>query len=492
MLLNLTAILYLLCAVALTVYAASQLFLLLIYWRHRRDEHPTPQIDDWPSVLIQLPIYNERHVVERLLNAVAALDYPRERLFVQLLDDSTDETVQIAARHVSALQLTGMNIEHIRREKRSGYKAGALAYGLELIGDRAEYAVVLDADFILPPDFLRRTIPFLAADPGLGMVQTRWGHLNTFMNPLTMGQTLAIDGHFVVEQTARSRGGWLMTFNGSGGVWRISAIRDSGGWRDVTLTEDLDLSYRAQLAGWRFLYLPDVVVPGELPPQIAAFKQQQARWAKGSTQCLRHMFLPLWRSRFTFFQRLMATLHLCQYMPAPIMLTLLILTPPLLVTGMLKNLPLGLLGLIGLATPVVYIVSQMATYPDWIRRMLGYPVLVALGIGISWSNAKAVIGGFFDYDTEFRRTPKFVQGWQASSYALRPDSSLVMEALLCLYSGASTVLAVVFNPAFAPYLAVYSFAFALIALWGIKDSLALRQRMPPHERPNTRAASVKL
>jgi cellulose synthase/poly-beta-1,6-N-acetylglucosamine synthase-like glycosyltransferase len=492
MLLTLIAILYLLCALALTAYAASQLLLLLIYWRHRRDEYPTPQIDHWPSVLIQLPIYNERHVVERLLDAVAALDYPRDRLFVQLLDDSTDETVQIAAQHVAGLQRAGLNIEHVRREDRSGYKAGALAYGLGLIGDQAEYAVVLDADFVLPPNFLRRTIPLLVVDPGLGMVQTRWGHLNTFMNPLTMGQTLAIDGHFVVEQTARSRGGWLMTFNGSGGVWRISAIHASGGWRDLTLTEDLDLSYRAQLAGWRFLYLPDMVVPGELPPQIAAFKQQQARWAKGSTQCLRHTFAPLWRSRFTFFQRLMATLHLCQYMPAPIMLLLLILTPPLLVTGVLRNLPLGLLGLIGLATPVVYIVSQVAIYPDWIRRMLAYPVLVALGIGISWSNAKAVIGGFFDLDTEFRRTPKFVQGWQASSYALRHDSSLLVEALLCLYSGASAVLAAVFNPAFAPYLAIYSFAFALIALWGIKDRLALSRQSDVAAQQQTNAVSVKL
>lgn len=491
MLLNLIAILYLLCALALTVYAASQLLLLLIYWRHRRDESPTPEIDHWPPVLIQLPIYNERHVVERLLNAVAALDYPRERLFVQLLDDSTDETAQIAAQHVAALQQAGLNIEHVRREDRSGYKAGALAYGLELIGDRAEYVVVLDADFVLPPNFLRRTIPFLVADPGLGMVQTRWGHLNTFMNPLTMGQTLAIDGHFVVEQTARSRGGWLMTFNGSGGVWRISAIHASGGWRDLTLTEDLDLSYRAQLAGWRFFYLPDMVVPGELPPQIAAFKQQQARWAKGTTQCLRHTLIPLWRSRFSLFQRLMATLHLCQYMPAPIMLTLLILTPPLLVSGALKHMPLGLIGLVGLATPLVYIVSQQAIYPDWVRRMLAYPVLVALGTGIAWSNTKAVIGGLFDLDTEFRRTPKFVQGWQSSGYALQRDSSLIAEVLLCIYSGLSAVLAVIYSPVFAPYLAIYSFAYALIAIWGIKDRLALRRRAKAEAQQQTSAASVK-
>ena len=295
-------------------------------------------MQNWPTVVIQLPIYNERHVVERLLNAVAALDYPRDRLTVQVLDDSTDETTDIAARLTAKLRADGLNIQHVQRQDRHGYKAGALAYGLSLTN--SELVVVLDADFVPTSDFLRRTVPHLAADPGLGMVQTRWGHLNPFSNLLTLGQTLALDGHFVVEQTARSRAGWLMSFNGSGGVWRAQCIRDAGGWRDLTLTEDLDLSYRAQLAGWRFLYLPDVVVPGELPPQIAAYKQQQARWAKGSTQCLTYTFNPLWHSRFSLSQRLMATLHLCQYIPHPLMILLLLLTPPLLIAHGLQKLPL--------------------------------------------------------------------------------------------------------------------------------------------------------
>ncbi|MBN8621035.1 MAG: glycosyltransferase, partial [Anaerolineae bacterium] len=257
MLLNLLVLMYVICAVLLTLYASSQLFLLFVYLRHRRDQTPTPPVAEWPTVLVQLPIYNERHVVSRLLESVAALDYPADRLIIQLLDDSTDETVQLAAEKIASLRQRGLNAHHIRREDRSGYKAGALAYGLSLVD--TELVMVLDADFVPPPDFLRRTVPHLVANPQLGMVQTRWGHLNPFTNLLTRGQTLALDSHFVVEQTARSRGGWLLTFNGSGGVWRTQCIRDAGGWRDLTLTEDLDLSFRAQLAGWKFFYMPDVV-----------------------------------------------------------------------------------------------------------------------------------------------------------------------------------------------------------------------------------------
>ncbi|MBC7872143.1 MAG: glycosyltransferase, partial [Chitinophagaceae bacterium] len=218
-------ILYVICAVLLAIYAGSEMILLLTYWRYRDKPNPIPAVKEWPSVVVQLPIYNERHVVERLLNAVAALDYPRDRLLVQLLDDSNDETVEIAAVRIAVLAQTGLNIQHIRRENREGYKAGALAYGLTLTD--SELVMVLDADFVPAPDFLRRTVPFLAVDPGLGMIQTRWGHLNPFSNLLTLGQTLALDGHFVVEQTARSRAGWLMSFNGSGGVWRAQCIRDA-------------------------------------------------------------------------------------------------------------------------------------------------------------------------------------------------------------------------------------------------------------------------
>lgn len=471
MLLHVLTALYVLCAVLLTVYAGSELLLLLIYWRFHDLKMPIPEVKEWPSVVVQLPIYNERHVVERLLNSMAALEYNRDRLIVQVLDDSNDETVEIVAKRVEELQRAGLNIQHVRRENRVGYKAGALAYGLSLVD--SELVVVLDADFVPAPDFLKNTVPFLVADPKLGMVQTRWGHLNPFTNLLTLGQTLALDGHFVVEQTARSRAGWLMSFNGSGGVWRTQCIRDAGGWRDLTLTEDLDLSYRAQLAGWHFLYLPDVVVPGELPPQIAAYKQQQARWAQGSTQCMTVILPPLWHSRFSLWQRLMATLHLCQYMPHPLMILLLLLTPPLLLSHALQHLPLGLLGVVGLAPPLVYVVSQHALYPDWLRRLLAFPVLLALGTGIAWSNTIAVVGGFTGHHNEFRRTPKFAKAWQSSGYALRSDPAMWVEFLLAAYAMWGMYLALRTGPALAPYLGVYGFAFGVVAMWGMRDRVAV-------------------
>lgn len=473
MLLDLLFAVYLICALLLTLYASSELLLLLAYWRYRNIVLPLPTVKEWPSVVVQLPIYNERYVVERLLAAVAALDYPREKLIVQVLDDSTDETTAIAAAETTRLQATGLNIHHIRRENRTGYKAGALAYGLSLV--QTDLVMVLDADFVPPPEFLKRTVPFLAANPKLGMVQTRWGHLNPFNNWLTLGQTLALDGHFVVEQTARSRAGLLMSFNGSGGVWRAQCIRDAGGWRDLTLTEDLDLSYRAQLAGWHFLYLPDVVVPGELPPQIAAYKQQQARWAKGSTQCLGYILPPLWHSQFTLPQRVMATLHLCQYIPHPLMVILLLLTPPLLISHELQQIPLGLLGIVGLGPPLVYVVSQQALYPDWKRRLLAFPVLLALGTGIAWSNTIAVMGGLLGWQTEFRRTPKFARVWHDTRYAMRSNPGLFVEVVLAIYAIWGLWLALKLSPALVPYLGVYGFAFGSVALWGIRDTWLARR-----------------
>lgn len=471
MLLTLLTLFYLLCAVLLAAYASGTLLLLVIYWRHRHDHIAIPPVKIWPTVTIQLPIYNERHVVQRLLKSVSRLDYPRDKLIIQVLDDSTDDTSAIVAAYLARFFNRGLNIQHIRREQRAGYKAGALAYGLSLTD--SELVVVLDADFTPSPDFLRRTVPFLVVDPALGMVQTRWGHLNPFDNPLTLGQTLALDGHFVVEQTARSRAGWLINFNGSGGVWRTCCIRDAGGWRDTTLTEDLDLSYRAQLAGWRFFYLPDVVVPAELPPQMAAYKQQQARWAKGSTQTLVRTLIPLWRSHLTFTQRIMATLHLCQYMPHPLMLTLLLLTPPLMIEHKLQGLPLGPLGLMGLGPPIMYVISQQVLYRDWFRRILAFPVLLALGTGIAWNNTCAVVSGLLPGvpSGEFHRTPKFAKGWSHSRYALRFDSAVWIEIGLSLYALVGAKMALDLSPQLVLYLAVYGFAFGLIALWSVRDTL---------------------
>lgn len=466
--------LYVICALLLTLYAAGAFILLITYLRRRRRVVSQPPIAAWPTVAVQLPIYNEIYVVERLLDAVSRLDYPRDLLTVQVLDDSTDGTTSVIAERVTLLRRRGLNIEHVRRGSREGYKAGALAHGMALLN--SEMVAVFDADFIPPRDFLRRTIPHLVADAGLGMVQARWGHLNTGENALTMGQTLALDGHFVVEQTARNRSGWLINFNGSGGVWRASAIRGAGGWQADTLTEDLDLSYRAQLDGWRFLYLNDLVVPGELPPQIAAYKQQQARWAKGGTQCLVRLIGAVWHSpRLKLSQRIMGTLHLCQYMVHPVLILLLLLTPPLLISRSLQNLSLGPLGIAGIAPPLIFIVSQQALYPDWRRRLLALPALLVLGTGISWSNARAVMSGFFSKQGEFKRTPKFRADWKHRAYALPVDKNILWEALLAAYSLWGVTVALRYAPSLALYLGIYSFSFALMALWGLRDHFDIKR-----------------
>jgi cellulose synthase/poly-beta-1,6-N-acetylglucosamine synthase-like glycosyltransferase len=479
MLLTLIIALYVICALMLTFHTVGEIILLFVYWKHRHPIAPPPPVTVWPIVTVQLPMYNERYVVKRLLEAVAALDYPRDRLTVQVLDDSVDETTVLVAAQVEALRRMGLNIQHIHRKDRTGYKAGALANGLSLTD--SELIVILDADFVPSPDFLRKTVPYLVADLELGMIQTRWGHLNPFDNLLTRGQTLALDGHFVVEQTARNRAGWLMNFNGSGGVWRAQCIREAGGWRDTTLTEDLDLSYRAQLKGWRFLYLPQVVVPGELPPHMAAYKQQQARWAKGSTQCLIAHLVPVWRQPgLTFFQKLMATHHLCQYLPHPLTVIILLLTPLLLLTRSLEHLPLSLLGLVGLWPPLMYVASQRALYPDWQRRLLAFPMLMAMGIGIAWNNTRAVVSGAMGKRGEFLRTPKFGQAGHSAGYALVGDSSLWIEIFLSLYALWGVTVALKKMPTLAPYLMLYSLAFAGVALWSIRDRLQLKHRAAAH------------
>ncbi len=461
--------LYVICAFLLTIYAISQTLLLFIYWIHRRDSLPLPKGGDLPSVTVQLPIYNERHVVERLLDSCAQLDYPRDRLTIQVLDDSTDETVSIVADLCTKWQKAGVNMQHVRRPDRKGYKAGALAYGMTLVD--SELFAVLDADFVPRADFLCCTVPYFSNNPRLGLVQTRWGHLNPFDNPLTLGQTLSVDAHFVVEQTARNRSGMLINFNGSGGVWRASCIREAGGWDDTTLSEDLDLSYRAQLSGWHFLYLPDVVIPAELPPQMTAYKLQQARWAKGSTQCLTRLLGRVWQERLSLPQRLVATLHLCQYLPHPLMILLLLLTPPLILMHGFQKLPLGPLGLAGLGPLMVYVVSQQALYNDWRRRLLVFPVLMALGTGIAWNNTRAVVGGLMGARGEFKRTPKFGQNKGTNSYALSVDEAMLPEMALALYALWGVGVALQHYPPLVPYLALYSFAFAGVALWSLSDTM---------------------
>lgn len=401
--------LYLATVGGLTVYALYILVMIMLYLRHRRD--PAPPLPDippesLPGVTVQVPLRNEPLVWPRILQAVAALDWPTDRLDLQILDDSDDETPALMQAEIARLQAEGTPIRLIHREQPVGYKAGALAAALPQA--RGDYIAIFDADFCPPADFLRRTVPYLAADPTLAMVQARWGHLNATYSAVTRVQSLLLDAHFTVEHIARNRSGLLMNFNGTAGVWRRSAITDAGGWQSDTVAEDLDLSYRAQLGGWRMLYLPDVVAPAELPPLAGAYQQQQARWAKGAMQVFRKLARPIVVSRrLNWRQKVMALLHLNGYVTQPLLLLLVILTLPM--TFYHPEAPLAgtALTVASLIMPLLCLLGQSAHYPDWPRRMAYYPLLMALGLGIAWSTTRGYLEGLRYWGGEFTRTPKF-------------------------------------------------------------------------------------
>ena len=465
----LISVLYTLTVLWLGVYAFQSLLLTVLYLRHRRDATPVVGVKDgqWPRVAVQLPIFNEQHVVERLIDAAAALDYPAGRLEIQILDDSTDATAALAEARAAWHRARGVDVRVVHRPDRSGFKAGALAWGLTQ--SRAEFIAVFDADFRPHPDFLRRVIPSMLARPDVGMAQTRWSHLNEEYSPITRVQALALDGHFVVEQTARSRSGLLTNFNGSGGVWRRACIEEAGGWQADTMTEDMDLSYRAQLAGWHNLFLPDVDAPAELPAQMEAFKKQQARWAQGSVQCLRKLSWRILISDLSLRQKVMALVHISGYFAQPLMVMLLLTSLPLVLLPQ-SSQPLGmLLGLLALGPPLLFAVAQASLHRDWVHRLLFFPILVLVGAGITWSTTGAVWEGLTRWGGTFRRTPKFqIEGrrgeWAGSAYRLMPDRLVLGELALMLYAVVAGVAAWA-NGRYAviPVLALFAVGYGLVA-----------------------------
>lgn len=476
------AVIYTLTLLWLSAYSLQALILTVLYLRHRRGaaSRIDAALEAWPKVAVQLPVYNERHVVERLIDAAASLDYPRDRLEIQVLDDSTDDTTALAEARAAYQRSRGVNVRVLRRPDRSGFKAGALAWGLAHTD--AEFLAVFDADFRPRPDFLRRTIPVLLSQPDVGMVQTRWSHLNDEFSPLTRVQALALDGHFVVEQTARSRSGLLINFNGSGGVWRRACIEAAGGWQDDTMTEDMDLSYRAQLAGWRMQYLPEVDAPAELPAQMEALKRQQRRWAQGSVQCLRKLGRSILAGRLSWPQKLMALLHVSGYFTQPLLIVLLLVTLPLLWARQDTPGLLMVLGLAGLGPPLLFVTAQVALYPDWRHRVRYFPALLAVATGLTWSTARGVWQGLTRWGGTFRRTPKFkIEGrqghWATSSYRLAPDWTVLGELALMAYAVATVVTAVTRGQyALLPFLGLYVAGFGLVAASTIWQSV-VAQRM---------------
>ncbi len=478
---TLLAIAYTVIALWLAAYGLNAILLALLYLRHRDEEPAAPPIDRsaLPTVTVQVPTYNEHQVVDRVIDAVAALDYPRDRLQIQILDDSTDETTRLAQQRAAYHRDRGVDIEVVRRPEREGFKAGALAWGLARA--RGEYVAIFDADFSPHPDFLLKTVPHFLDRPRLGLVQVRWSHLNADYSPFTRAQAMAFDGHFVVEQTGRNRANLLMNFNGTAGVWRKACIEKSGGWTAATLSEDLDLSYRAQLAGWDALYLPTVDAPAELPPQLAAFKRQQARWTQGSIQSLRKLVGPILRShRLNPVQKVMALLHLSGYVAHVLMIGLLLVSLPVLRFDVAPP-SLGNAGLLlSLGPPLVYVISQHRLHADWARRLTSLPLLILVGIGMAWNNTMAGWRGLTRWGGTFARTPKFrVEGragkWLDSHYRLAIDVSIVGEAALAVYALAATVLAhQAGRYAMVPFLLLYAAAFGTVAGMELRQGLISR------------------
>jgi len=473
----------------LVVLGGNQLALALGHARRDRQRPgPVPDPDAapdlppdadrqaWPTVTVQLPLYNERYVARRAVDACAALDYPRDRLELQVLDDSTDDTAEIAAEAVARWRRRGLDAVHVRRPRRDGYKAGALANGLSFA--RGDLVAVFDADFVPAPDFLRRTVPRLR-DPALGLVQARWGHLNADASGLTRAQAALLDAHFAIEQGGRHAAGWWLHFNGTAGVWRRAAIEAAGGWHADTLTEDLDLSYRAQLAGVRLHYDDGLPVPAELPESLAAWRRQQFRWTKGTAETARKLLGRVLRAPLPRATRVQAALHLLSFAVYPALLAVALVHPVVMTAharglgvpdALVAGLGAGVVALAGMA--LAHALTQRARHADWPRRLLGFPWWLAASMGLAASNTRAVWEGLRRRPSPFERTPK------GGGYAVREGGGV--EAALCVYAVAGAgALAASGAWAAIPFQLLFAAGFGVAAGY---DRWAARERGPAGTR----------
>jgi cellulose synthase/poly-beta-1,6-N-acetylglucosamine synthase-like glycosyltransferase len=470
---------YLVVLVLLCVYGLHRYLLVALYFRHRHNAPArAPEPAERPFVTVQLPVFNERYVVWRLLNAVRLLDYPRDRLEVQVLDDSTDDTRDIACSAVEEMRREGIDVRYLHRASRDDYKAGALRYGLEHAA--GEYIAIFDADFVPDPQFLRRVLPHFS-DERIGMVQTRWGYLNRNYSLLTRLQAIYLDAHFIIEHLTRNRSGCFFNFNGTGGVWRKQCLLDAGNWQADTLTEDLDISYRAQLQGWRFVFAADTVVPSELPVEVTGFKTQQFRWAKGSIQTAMKLLGPVLRSSHPFKVKLEAFFHLTNNVSYLLMIFLSLSMYPAMIIRfnigwretILLDVPLLLAAT--LSVSVFYLTSQQALFGGrWWRQLPYLPFLMGLGIGLSLNNGRAVLSALFGVDSEFKRTPKHgIEGrrgaWLDKRYVGRIDFVILGELFMVMYFGFSIYFALLNEIYVAiPFLLLFAFGFgyvSLLSLW---------------------------
>jgi len=404
---------YFIVLILLASYGAHRYVLVYLYYKNKKNHTTEPQarFEDLPRVTVQLPIFNEQYVVDRLLDSICKLDYPREKLDIQLLDDSTDETVEVARGLVERYAAMGYPVTYHHRTNREGFKAGALAEGLK--SAKGEFVAIFDADFVPPEDFLMKVIHHFT-NPKVGMVQTRWTHINRNYSFLTEVEAIMLDGHFVLEHSGRARSDVFFNFNGTAGMWRRQAIEEAGGWQHDTLTEDTDLSYRAQLKGWKFVYLQDVECPAELPVEMTAFKTQQARWAKGLIQTSKKILPQVLKSDVPRHVKLEAWFHLTANLSYPLMIVLSVLLLPAMIIRFYQgwfqmlyiDLPLFMASTFSISS--FYLVSQKELFPrTWPRAFLYLPFLMALGIGLTITNTRAVLEALVGKQTAFARTPKY-------------------------------------------------------------------------------------
>jgi len=479
---TITLVAYFFVLIILAVYGWHRYYLVYLYMRNRdKEPRPGPALSPTPIVTIQLPLYNEMYVADRLIGAVCGIDYPRDRLEIQVLDDSTDETSAIAELAVRRYAEQGFDIKYFHRADRRGYKAGALEAALG--SARGEFIAIFDADFLPPREFLVRLMPHFA-DSHVGMVQARWGHINQDYSLLTKIQSILLDGHFVLEHGGRYRSGRFFNFNGTAGIWRRSAIDDAGGWQHDTLTEDLDLSYRAQLRGWRFVFVSSVIAPAEVPVEMNGFKSQQHRWAKGSIQTCRKLLPDILRANVPLGVKVEAFFHLTANFNYPLMCVLSVLMFPSMVIRynmgwyemLLIDVPLFFAATFSVCS--FYMICQREIHSDWLSRLKYLPLLMSIGIGLSINNTRAVFEALFNKQSEFARTPKYrIEGdsdeWVGKRYRQSVAVQPFIELALGLYF-TWTVFYALANQIYAtlPFLVLFQIGFLYTGLVSIVQQYA--------------------
>ncbi len=469
--------LFIFSAIIISAYTCN--FYYLTYLSIKRKQILSTVNVGTPSVTIQLPIYNERYVAKRLVDAVCAMDYPKEKMRIMVLDDSDDETVELLSNVVTSYKKQGFQIEHIRRGTRKGYKAGALKHAMQTTD--TEFVAIFDADFIPPNWFLKRAIPHFSK-PNIGLIQCRWGHVNENYSAITQAQALSLDFHFLIEQKAKSNSNLFMNFNGTAGIWKCACIEDAGGWHTATLVEDLDLSYRAQMKGWKCVFLPDIIVDAELPVQMNAAKRQQFRWAKGSIQCAIKLLLDIAIKRKVSVEaKIQAFVQLTRHIVYPLMLIQFLALPVLLAS----NMNLYLVSFIPALTIAAYlamgpgayiVIIQSMYHKSWKSKVKILPALLVYNAGMSVNNSVAVFDAVFGKKNEFLRTPKYgivnkEDNWRDKAYNLPFTKTTLLEIFFGIY-GLMGILISIFsnNPVFAPIIGLQTVGFFYISYMSLSHT----------------------